>query len=358
MSGEQIKEALAHSDRQFNENRRLIFSGIENNGASINGHSITPTEYYLVATNDFLANGGDGYSMIDSGRKKKNTGLVLEQMVVDYLEGIHKLKQDLSIKSIRASLPRLFFKTRTDLGLLVEGLTVSETAQEYPGVNILQSKNVGNFYYWSIGGRFSTLTATPEYYLETNLLSKYGRLQHPDLTEKLEIDDNIQGNAIFKLMPGRWILDPLARLEFENVEFTATEGSRTTNLVIQLSVGAERTIISGLITSIGILARRYTPKDVAETQMSIDLRAGYQLSYKGIPFQSELKFFPIFRDTASDDPIFTNYITSFVNSIKFPINRYIFLSADAVIYRETQIGPWARKAQLALQATQTWGKKP
>lgn len=357
MSGAQIKDALAHSGKQFNENRRLIFSGIEGNGASINGRPITPNEYYLVATNDFLAYGGDGYGMIGEGRKKKNTGLMLEQVVVDYIKDAQESNQALSIKELKESIPKLFFKTRTDLGLLVEGLTVSETAKDYPKVNMLQSKNVGNFYYWSLNGKFSTLLAAPEYYLETNLLSKYGRLQHPDLLEKQEIDDNIQGNLIFKLLPGRFALDPLARFEVENIEFTKTDGSRTGKLVTQLSIGAERKIIPGLTISGGVLARRHKPKDVTETQLSIDLRAKYQLNYKKIPFQSELKFFPIFKDTASDEPLFTNYITSFVNSVKFPLNRYLFLSADAIIYRETQVGPWARKAQLALQATQTWGRK-
>ena len=354
LSGAQLQAALSHSSKQINENRKLVFSGIDDNGAAVNGRPINPNEYYTVATNDFLAYGGDGYDMIATGRKRKGTGLMLHQVVIDYIQSLKSSGRDLSLKSLRASLPRYVIKSKIDMGLLFEGLTVSEEAKKYPQINQLQSKNVGDFLYWNVAGGFSVFLAAPVYYLEANLLSKYGRLQHPRM-KSIKLDDNLQGSVLFRLLPGKWILDPIVRFEVENVEFTPSDARHT---ITQVSAGAERKLIPGVTTTLGVLLRSHRPEKTTQTQLSMDFRLKYQAQIKGIAVQSELKFFPVFRDTASDEPLFTNYITSFVNSVKFPLNKYLFLTANAVLYRETQTGPWAHEADIAIQIIQKWGKKP
>jgi 5'-nucleotidase / UDP-sugar diphosphatase len=356
LSGEQLKSAIAHSAKQFNENRRLVFSGLENNGSMVNGRTLNADEYYTVATNDFLAFGGDDYNMIANGRKKKNTGFMLQEVVLDYLQGVESSGQMLSLAPLRDSLNGLVIKTRTDLELLVEGLKVSQTAEKYSQISLLQSKNVGNFLYWNTKGNFSMLFASSKYYVDANLCSKYGRIQHPQIrsSDSLEMEDNTQIAIIFKLLPGKWILDPIARFEVENIEFT---DSADVNPVTQISAGVERQLFSGMKVSTGLLARRQRPEKTDQTQVNFDIRANYEVKIRNIPFKSELKFFPVFRDTASDDPFFKNYITSFANNIKFPLNKYLLFYANVIFYRETQVGSWAHKAEFAIQVAQRWGRK-
>lgn len=354
MSGAQLRSALAHSGRQVNENRTLIFSGIENNGATVNGRPLDPNEYYKVATNDFLAYGGDGYDMIASARNRRGTGLMLQQLVIDYIQSIQSSGKAVSLEPLKASLPKYVVKSKLDLGLLIEGLTVSETASKYPKINLVQSKNVGNFSYWNVQNGISSFLASPEYYLEMGLAAKYGRLQHPR-SDSIELDDNMQGFILFKFMPGKWKLDPITRFEFENLEITPSDERHP---VTQLSAGAEQKIHHLVTTSYGVLLRRYREENVTQNQVDFDFRVNFQAIVKGVALQSEFKFFPVFIDSASDDPLFKNYITSFVNTVKFPLNRYLFLFANAALYRETRVGPWAYKAEIAMQVRQIWGKKP
>jgi len=348
LSGAQLQAAIAHSNTQINENRRLVFSGIENNGTAVNGRPINPNEHYSVATNDFLAYGGDGYNMIAAGRKRKGTGFMLHQVVIDYIQSSGKA---LSLESLRASLPKYVVKSRIDMGLLLEGLTVSEGARDYPKINLLKSKNIGDFLYWNVAGGYSTFLASPEYYLEIDLESKYGRLQHPSM-ESIEMDDNLQGFALFNLLPGKWVIDPIARFEVENVEITPVKERHITT---QISAGAEKKAF--ITTSLGILLRHYYPEEAAQTQLTVDFRAKYQATLKGIAIQSELKLFPVLIDSVSDKPIFTNYIANSANSAKFPLYKSLYLSANAIVYRETQIGSWAYEADIAIQILHTWGKK-
>ncbi len=349
LSGAQLKNAITYSNAQTNENRKLVFSGIESNGTMINGRQINPDEYYKVATNDFLAYGGDGYDMIASGRKKKNTGIMLQELLSQYIQS---LNTKVSTETIKSSLPKHVIKTKFDLELVVEGFTVSQSSKKYTKVNLLQSKSVGNFLYWNLNNGISAFLASPEYYLESGLISKYGRLQYPDM-ESLEINDSIQGNVIFKLLPGKWKLDPVARLEAENIEISPLDERHVTT---QLSFGAEKKTSPNTKTSFGISWRRHHPEKTTQNQLNLDFRTLYQAKIKDISIESELKFFPIFIDSA-ESSLFSNYITSFVSTFKLPLNEYLYLSANAVIYRETQIGKWAHKFVVSMQARYTWGKK-
>ena len=363
LTGVQLKDALAHSKKQVSESRKLILLGLDAAGTVVNGRSINPKEYYSAATNDFLASGGDGYNMLALGRNKKYTGQMLRQIVIDYLQAIQASGQPLSLAPLKASLPKFILKSKVGLDLMLKGLTVSQTAEKYPQISFLQSKNVGNFAHWSIQSDLSTLIASPKYNLELSLISKYGRLQHPRLPS-IELDDNTKAAAVFRFLPAKrkspllpFIKggNPITRLEIENIEFTPSEKNR---IIAQLSAGVERKILTGVAISGGVLLRRHQRKNSSENQVNLDFRAQYQTTAKGVQVKSELKFFPIVINTASSSRPFKDYIASLFCVAKFPLNKYLFLSTSAIFYRETQIGPWAHNAQIAIQLHRTWGKKP
>ena len=50
----------------------------------INDEHIMMDKLYTVATNDFLAAGGDGYEVLQNGTIVAETGLMLRDVVVDY----------------------------------------------------------------------------------------------------------------------------------------------------------------------------------------------------------------------------------------------------------------------------------
>jgi 5'-nucleotidase len=353
LTGAQLKEALKHSEKQVSENRKLLFLGLDASDASVNGRPINLSEYYTVATNDFLASGGDGYTMLASARKRKDTGAMMREAVVDYILERQASGESLSLAPLKASLPKRVLKSKVGLDLMLKGLTVSQSAGDYPNIKLLQSKNIGDFFHWSIQSELSTLLASPKYDLELGLVSKYGRLQHPSLPS-IELDDSAKATAIFRFLPERHKLKPIARLEIENIEFTPSEDRRT---IAQLSAGVERKIFH-LILSGGILLRRHRPEETHENQVNLDLRAQYQAIARGIQLKSELRFFPIFLNTASDSQPLEDYVANFLSSIKIPLSRYLFLSGSIVLYRETRIGSWAHNMDIAIQIHRSWGKKP
>jgi len=96
--GMDIIDALEHGVRLYPEENGgfLQVSGItfevvpsgHVGGRIINvkfkGRPIAAGNYYTVATNDFLAAGGDGYEMMKNGRLVADTGIMLRDLVVDY----------------------------------------------------------------------------------------------------------------------------------------------------------------------------------------------------------------------------------------------------------------------------------
>jgi len=51
----------------------------------VNGERIAPSKYYTVATNDFLAAGGDGYDVFLNAKLVAETGIMLRDVMVDYI---------------------------------------------------------------------------------------------------------------------------------------------------------------------------------------------------------------------------------------------------------------------------------
>jgi len=97
LSGRDLLAALEYSVRLYPEQNGgfLQVSGVHfavnprNSGkrvynVRINGEVIVMDKLYTVATNDFLAAGGDGYEVLNNGIIVSDTGLMLRDVVVDY----------------------------------------------------------------------------------------------------------------------------------------------------------------------------------------------------------------------------------------------------------------------------------
>jgi 2',3'-cyclic-nucleotide 2'-phosphodiesterase (5'-nucleotidase family) len=358
LTGDQLRAAVGRSNRHVIDNRKLILLGLDPGGNTVNGRGINSKEYYTVATNDFLEQGGDDYGMVASGRKKKFTGLMVRQVIIDYIQAAQAAGQPVSIAPLKAAGPRLVVKSKVGFEPLLKGLVVSETAEEYGHIRFLQTRKVGNFAHWGIRSDFSTLIASPKYNLELNLRAKYGRLHHPDLEKSIELDDDAKVAALLKLLAGKWGIKPIARLEFENIEMTLEAEDKERRIISQLSAGLERGLFRGLVMTSGANFRRHQPEDEIQHQGNADIRAKYETRIKGFEIKSEAKLFLIVINTAlEENEPFKDYIATISGSAKLPLNRFLFLSASAVLYRESRKGPWAHNANIAIQFRQTWGKK-
>lgn len=98
-TGAQIKQALEHSVRVYPEQNGgfLQTSGLTYSfdpskpagsrivEVKINGEVLEAEKVYSVATNDFIAAGGDGYVWLKEGKLLINTGEYLSQVVADYI---------------------------------------------------------------------------------------------------------------------------------------------------------------------------------------------------------------------------------------------------------------------------------
>lgn len=99
MLGMDIIEALEHSVRLVPEQNGgfLQVSGLTFEvdpkaqpggrviNVRVNGERISPSKTYTVATNDFLAAGGDGYETFMNAKLVADTGIMLRDVMVDYV---------------------------------------------------------------------------------------------------------------------------------------------------------------------------------------------------------------------------------------------------------------------------------
>lgn len=98
LTGEQIVAAVEHGLRKYPESNggflhvagmNIVFDPAQPAGSRVveiivQGQPLNLTQAYLVATNDFVAAGGDGYSMIKEGKIVFQSGLYLRDLTVDY----------------------------------------------------------------------------------------------------------------------------------------------------------------------------------------------------------------------------------------------------------------------------------
>ena len=84
LTGVQLQNIVQRSQNAPKEEAQLIFFGLEKN--IINGRPIQKNEWYRVATTEFLANGGDGYSEFRKGKEVVFTHISLRQLLVAVLQ--------------------------------------------------------------------------------------------------------------------------------------------------------------------------------------------------------------------------------------------------------------------------------
>ncbi|MCX5801345.1 MAG: 5'-nucleotidase C-terminal domain-containing protein [Candidatus Eisenbacteria bacterium] len=100
LTGAQVKEAL---EQGTTERGVVQVSGIHYtykpgnpSGQRIqsvtleDGKPISPKKLYLVATNDFMANGGDRFTVFKAGKKIRNTQLLVRDAVISWMEARNK----------------------------------------------------------------------------------------------------------------------------------------------------------------------------------------------------------------------------------------------------------------------------
>ena len=58
---------------------------------------LNPFEEYLVAVNDYIANGGSGFDVLQRNTTKFNTGISLRDSLTDYIRGLNNRCTDASL---------------------------------------------------------------------------------------------------------------------------------------------------------------------------------------------------------------------------------------------------------------------
>ena len=106
LSGKQVKQAL---EQGTTEKGVVQVSGIrysykpgDPSGQRIksvtleDGMPISPAKLYLVATNDFMANGGDRFTVFQEGKKIRNTQILLRDAVISWMEARRRAGKEIA----------------------------------------------------------------------------------------------------------------------------------------------------------------------------------------------------------------------------------------------------------------------
>jgi 5'-nucleotidase len=54
----------------------------------VGGAPLDPARSYLVATNDFMAGGGDGYTVFRAGREMRDTQVLLRDLFIEHVRRV------------------------------------------------------------------------------------------------------------------------------------------------------------------------------------------------------------------------------------------------------------------------------
>ena len=74
---------------------RLLGLQINGDEVQLNGQSTTSFDYFWVITTDFLANGGDKMLFFQTAVEKKNTGVLLRDLLLQEVERSGKIEVQL-----------------------------------------------------------------------------------------------------------------------------------------------------------------------------------------------------------------------------------------------------------------------
>ncbi len=96
LTGEQVREVIGlNSSSESDAGGKLHLAGVELKKKStgtvqtlIRGKPIESKKTYKIATNNFLARGGDGYTVLTRGKNSYDTGMTVNDLFVRYLERV------------------------------------------------------------------------------------------------------------------------------------------------------------------------------------------------------------------------------------------------------------------------------
>ena len=86
ISGMQITLRVKHEPSTDNE----IHETVTATDIKVNGEPIDPERIYRIATIDYLAEGNDGLLALTKAQRNRNTGILLRNLMVDYIQKKHK----------------------------------------------------------------------------------------------------------------------------------------------------------------------------------------------------------------------------------------------------------------------------
>lgn len=82
--------------------KRIVKAAVGNNGSYV---PVDPKATYHVAVNDWMAGGGDGYSMIKQGRNIQSTGIFDREALTDYLKARGTVEAGVESRITRLKIP-------------------------------------------------------------------------------------------------------------------------------------------------------------------------------------------------------------------------------------------------------------
>jgi 2',3'-cyclic-nucleotide 2'-phosphodiesterase (5'-nucleotidase family) len=101
IKGVQVKELLAHIVKKegwpVSQHLRMEMSGGAVKLATINGENIDDNKSYKIATNDYLANGGDNCTFF-AGQPQIETGVFIRDAVIEYIQAKTAKKEVIGAK--------------------------------------------------------------------------------------------------------------------------------------------------------------------------------------------------------------------------------------------------------------------
>lgn len=155
--GAELLKALKHGVSKYPDTAsffpqlsgiKLIFAEVGNGEneilrASINYEEIKDDKYYLMATNDSLADGGDGYEEFKEAEKIRNAGR-LDQMFIDYLqqqEIVEEIQMN-RIIPVRKKNGNYLYQVRAGDYLYLIAQKFSTTVEEIMDANALKNRSL------------------------------------------------------------------------------------------------------------------------------------------------------------------------------------------------------------------------
>ncbi len=77
---------------------RFTISDNKATGITVDGQNLNPDNEYWLVTNDYVASGGDGYNVLTRRQEMVNTGKLIRDAIIDYMERKHKNQEEIHVE--------------------------------------------------------------------------------------------------------------------------------------------------------------------------------------------------------------------------------------------------------------------